>query len=195
MRLPYNNNYSENERLYEFPYFKDDEKSILTPLVFCQNNIDYLEYYPYFNQRYHKTYTNLVDKFLSNSGTMEIFKIKNKSYLSGCGNIFRYTINEDTTLNYFPIIITCFDEQSTIEDYNMKKLTFVVNINELNNPDNKSMKPKLIKLMEQYTKNNDFNVIYTKDVEKWCFSPNPKLKFKSIKEQNEFLDKLVEETV
>lgn len=199
MRMPNSPTESYDvEILYDY-YFniEDENRPNLTPILFyAHENEGFFSAEQRFRKKYHTSTTNLFDNFKSNWSTLKKYHIRDKKYLGAAGTIFRYTIDEETVTQYFPIIITCFNEESDFKEwYQSYNLTFVVNIKELNSVENKLIRPKILKLIEYYQEIYNYDVIFTTDVKKYCINSKPKLKFKSIKEQAEYLKNLVLETV
>jgi len=178
---------------YEY-YFDitDGKRPIFTPVMFAnQNESCFLRYKQNFSNRYHNTSKSVIKNFQSGYSHLERFKIRNIWYLVARGTIFRMEIGEDTIEKLYPLIIFCFDENTNWDTKTGYKI--VINNKEWSNPDNKTIRPKLSKIVDIYEKDSD--IIYTNDIIKYCFNTPEKLKFKSIKEQSEFLSSLAKQTV
>lgn len=191
MREPHESyNFTEN---YEY-FFSIENRPLYTPIIFHnQEKTGYLKYKEHFYSKGHKNYPYLINHFTNRGETgLEKFHIKNCKFLVSKGTIFRYEVDENTTVEtIFPIVIFCFDEYT---DWNSTKgYKIVIDNNQLNHPQCKALKPKILKIVDKYLTNHESDVIYTNDVKKFCFNKAQKLKFKSIKEQKEFLKNLVEQ--
>ncbi len=190
-RVGYNYNTIES---YEY-YYDIEDRPLFTPICFINEETSaYLKYSERFTPRYHKSYTNLLDNFKNSSTILEKFIIKNCKFLVSQGIIFRWEEDAETTSDkLYPLIVFCFDEET---DWTQKKkYKIIIDVNQLSHSDCKSLRPKLLKLLEEYTIKYDADIIYTKNLKQYCFNTYKKKKFKSIKEQKEYLNSLVEEAV
>lgn len=192
MNEPYDNTSSSSFiENYEY-YFDILDKPLFTPVIFhnCEESA-YLKYKENFYQRYHKSHPSLLNHFLYGNTGLEKYIIKEQKFLVGAGTIFRFEVDSHTiTETIFPLILICFDEQTNWDT--KKNYKIVVNNQEFNHPLNSKLKPKLLKILEEYKNKHNSDIIFTNDVKKYCFNKVEKLKFKSIKEQKEYLNKLVE---
>lgn len=195
MRKPQDSTCYRPGKAFQF-YFniEDSNRPLFTPTMFYwKNQPCYIEYNQDYSNRGHKNYPNLLNSFYGYNAYLEQFRIKDRKYMAGNGMICRHEHTEEHVDNIYPIAILCFDENTDWD--NRKKFKLILNTSELDHSLNKVIRPKLIKIAGLYITNYQSDVIYTNDVMKWCFNQAPNLKFRSIKEQRDFLTKLVEETV
>ena len=192
MRTPYSTPTSNIDILEYYFNIEDIKKPLFTPLVFYNCKTEgFIQYDKNFYKRKHITYSQLLNGFENNDVCLRKYIIKNLKYASCCGTIFRYEEGEDTIHRWFPIVIACFDESTNFDVQHIYNLKFVVSNQELNNPVNKLLRPKIMKLLNSYGDKHE--VIFTNDLERWCFNRVEKLQFKSIKEQTQFFNKLIEQ--
>ena len=186
--------YDSEKDLHDW-YFdiQDLKRPLFTPVIFgLEDSSANLTVENYFRNRYHKTTSSLIGYLFNGYRVMHEYRLKTVKYYVGRGIIMR--IQEDLATGeceYKPLIIFCFDENT---DFTAQKgYTIIVSPEEINSPVNKPLKSKIMTILSQYEKNSQ--IIFTNDVKKWCFNTVDKLKFKSIREQSEFLSNLVDTTL
>lgn len=188
-------NYMELNTLFDWFFdIQDNKRPALTPICF-QNNCESstnLKSNTYFTSRGHKTTVDLLNHVKNGDFYLEEFRIKQTRYYVGKGIILRIKQNPDTKEeSYQPLLIFCFDEKTNLDNTTGYKI--LLDRDEIEKEENKTLKPKLYKFIESYYSNND--IIFTKDVKSWCFNTRETLKFKTIKEQTHFLSTLVESVI
>lgn len=126
----------------------------------------------------YKGYTNLWNHFTSNELSLKLYKCKDITYYCGAGTIF---IKSNDLFNaILPLFLVCKNDNNYV---------YLINPDINNTP----LKPKVVKLLKEVS--NNIDIIWTKDIESYCFFTPPRVRFKTFTDQKLYYQHIADQYV